>query len=104
MLACVLGRELANLAEVRTMSERSGGKVLQPVVLAALQGNGLVRQRSLSAESLFGYFCGDIRRTPLEYLKKTNNNTKNVTRPSRGGTAPCKPESCYQGQSMPSTI
>jgi hypothetical protein len=33
--------------------------ILQPVVLPDLQGKGLVRQRSLSADSLFGYFCGD---------------------------------------------
>jgi len=38
-------------------SERSGAKRLQPVVLSGLQGKGPVRQRSLSAESVFGYFC-----------------------------------------------
>jgi len=40
-------------------------------------------QRSISADSLFGYFCGDIRRSPLEYLKKTNHNEKRDW-PSRG--------------------
>jgi hypothetical protein len=35
------------------------GNILQPVVLADLQGKGHVRQRSISADSLFGYFCGD---------------------------------------------
>jgi hypothetical protein len=58
-------RALANFAEEGTGAnlpdgrQAKWGKVLQPVVLTDLQGKGLVRQRSLSAESLFGYFCGD---------------------------------------------
>jgi hypothetical protein len=41
------------------MSESKWGGKMQPVVLPDLQRKGSVRQRSLSAESLFGYFCGD---------------------------------------------
>ena len=35
------------------------GKKIAAQVLHDLPGKGQVRQRSLSAESLFGYFCGD---------------------------------------------
>jgi hypothetical protein len=38
------------------MSEHSSGKIKQPVVLSALQGKDYVRQRSLSADLIFGYF------------------------------------------------
>jgi hypothetical protein len=41
------------------LSERKVAQHFAAQVLPDLQGKGFVRQRSLSAESLFGYFCGD---------------------------------------------
>jgi hypothetical protein len=50
---------IAIVAEALARANDSWGNILQPVVLTDLQGKGHVRPRSLSAESLFGYFCGD---------------------------------------------
>jgi hypothetical protein len=38
------------------MSERSGAKDFQPVVMPGLQGKGLVRQRSLFDDLIFCFF------------------------------------------------
>jgi hypothetical protein len=46
----------SNVCEAQALSEQSGANVLQPVVLPDLQGKGFVRQRSLSADLIFGYF------------------------------------------------
>jgi hypothetical protein len=59
MVAKRAGKGISKLCRRRGWCERSGGKVLQPVVLPDLQRKGPVRQGSLSAESVFGYFCRD---------------------------------------------
>jgi hypothetical protein len=50
------GCGIATFAEALGLCERQQGKRLQPVVLADLQGEGHVRQRSILADLIFGYF------------------------------------------------
>jgi hypothetical protein len=70
-------KEHSNICRRIGLERHNGGYILPSVVLADLQRKGQVRQRSLSAESLyspvvyfllafmsslrfgFGYFCGD---------------------------------------------
>jgi hypothetical protein len=59
MVGLCAGRASQLFAEAGAKRERSRAKRLQPGVLPDLQGKGTVRQRSISVESLFGYFCGD---------------------------------------------
>ena len=49
-------RGIGNFAEARGNERMQWGKRFQPVVLPGLQGKGLVRQRSLFADLIFGYF------------------------------------------------
>jgi hypothetical protein len=65
MVGTSAGKGIAIVAEVSASGIRwlAEGQHFVPIiigmVLADLQGKSHVRQRSLSAESLFGYFCGD---------------------------------------------
>jgi hypothetical protein len=52
----VRGKGIGNFAEAQGKSERQWGKRFQPVVLSGLLGKGPVRQRSLFADLIFGYF------------------------------------------------
>jgi hypothetical protein len=46
MLACEMAGALAILPEAMDMSEQSGGKIKQPVVLTDLQGKGHERKEA----------------------------------------------------------
>jgi hypothetical protein len=56
MLACARQGHSNTCQKAQGKSERSRGKILQPVVLPALQGKGLVRQRSLKEKKSFVTF------------------------------------------------
>jgi hypothetical protein len=57
MVACAAGRGISNFAEAMATSERSGGKIKQPVVLTDLQGKGLVRKEAFLLKA-FWLLCG----------------------------------------------
>jgi hypothetical protein len=54
------------------MSERSEGKRFQPVVLPGLRGKGPVRQRSLFADLIFGYFVSRQSNSPPAAIERAN--------------------------------
>jgi hypothetical protein len=68
----VRGRGIGNFAEAGEMSERQWGKKFQPVVLPGLQGKGLVRQRSLFADLIFGYFVSRQSNSPPAAIERAN--------------------------------
>jgi hypothetical protein len=57
------------------------GKKFQPVVLSGLRGKGSVRKEVFLPTWFFVTLYQDIRRSPLEYIKKTNNYEKLTAHP-----------------------
>jgi len=53
------------LLKRKPMSERSGAKILQPVVLTEMQGKGSVRQRSIFADLTFWLLLGQAKSNSL---------------------------------------
>jgi hypothetical protein len=63
------------LLKRRPKSERQWGKRFQPVVLPGLQGKGPVRQRSLFADLIFGYFVSRQSNSPPAAIERANYNS-----------------------------
>jgi len=59
-LACWQGHSVF-LQKRRPCGSKARGKIMQPLVFPVLQGNGPVRQRSLSADLMFGYFASKVK-------------------------------------------
>jgi hypothetical protein len=56
-----MAKGIRDFAEVVALSERSRAKERSPWFYLTLQGKGLVRQRSLSADLMFGYFASKVK-------------------------------------------
>jgi hypothetical protein len=74
MVALSVGRGIGNFAEARDNERTQRGKRFQPVVLSGLQGKGPVRQRSLFADLIFGYFVSRQSNSPPRQLSGSINS------------------------------